>query len=81
MSWSDLKVNETSEVVERGFMLQIVDFSDKMMVKRQREEATFHQFISAGVSHELRNPLSCILGLLKVLKDMNVDMEKVLKTI
>ena len=43
-------------------MIQIIDSSDKMMYSEVSAEKSFLALINAAVSHELRNPLSSLIG-------------------
>ena len=38
-------------------VFELVDVSHRMMFNRAKAEQSLNQLISAGVSHELRNPL------------------------
>jgi hypothetical protein len=43
-------------------MIQIIDSSDKMLYSEVSAEKSFLALINAAVSHELRNPLSSLIG-------------------
>ena len=43
-------------------MLQIIDVSHKILYNESKAEQTFLSMINAAVSHELRNPLSSLIG-------------------
>jgi hypothetical protein len=44
------------------FLIQIIDMSDKMLYNEIKAEKSFLALINAAVSHELRNPLSSLIG-------------------
>ena len=50
-------------------MIQIIDSSDKMMYSEVSAEKSFLALINAAVSHELRNPLSSLIGQIEQIKD------------
>ena len=56
-------------------MMQVSDVSDKMMLDRSKAQKELQQLVSAGVSHEIRNPLSALIsnlwGLMQFLKDLD----------
>lgn len=41
-------------------MIQIIDFSSKILYSQEQAKSEFHAIINACVSHELRNPLNSI---------------------
>ena len=43
-------------------LIQIIDVADKMLYNEVKAEQTFLTLINAAVSHELRNPLSSLIG-------------------
>ena len=43
-------------------LLQIIDMSDKILYNKVKAEKSFLALINAAVSHELRNPLSSLIG-------------------
>ena len=50
-------------------MIQIIDSSDKMMYSEVSAEKSFLALINAAVSHELRNPLSSLIGQIEQIQD------------
>ena len=49
-------------------LIQIIDYSDRFLYNIMKEEQNFSQIISAAVSHELRNPLSSLIGQIETMK-------------
>lgn len=43
-------------------LFQIIDMSDKILYNEATAEKSFLALINAAVSHELRNPLSSLIG-------------------
>ena len=43
-------------------LIQIIDMSDKILYNKVKAEKSFLALINAAVSHELRNPLSSLIG-------------------
>lgn len=43
-------------------LVQVVDMSDKILYTEVKAEQSFLTLINATVSHELRNPLSSLIG-------------------
>ena len=52
----------TEDDGEGTFLVQIIDMSHKMFYSEIKERESILQLINATVSHELRNPLSAIIG-------------------
>ena len=52
----------TEDNGEDQFLVQIIDMSHKMFYSEMKERESILQLINATVSHELRNPLSAIIG-------------------
>jgi signal transduction histidine kinase len=47
---------------DNKILIQIIDVSDKMLYNHIKVEQNFLELINAAVSHELRNPLSSLIG-------------------
>ena len=47
---------------ENKTLVQIIDVSDKILYNEVKAEQEFLTLINATVSHELRNPLSSLIG-------------------
>jgi signal transduction histidine kinase len=43
-------------------LIQVIDMSDKILYAEVKAEKSFLALINAAVSHELRNPLSSLIG-------------------
>ena len=50
-------------------MVQIIDISNKILYDDAKAEQKFHILMNAAVSHELRNPLSSLLGGIETMKE------------
>ena len=61
---SDNKSNDEPDKI----LIQIIDYSDRFLYNIMKEEQNFSQIISAAVSHELRNPLSSLIGQIETMK-------------
>ena len=48
--------------MQQSVMFQIIDISTSVMLDKQKAESKLLTIVNATVSHELRNPLSSILG-------------------
>ena len=49
-------------------LIQIIDMSDKMLYNEVKAEQKFQTLMNAAVSHELRNPLSALIGGIQTMK-------------
>lgn len=49
-------------------LIQIIDMSDKMLYNEVKAEQNFQTLMNAAVSHELRNPLSALIGGIQTMK-------------
>ena len=54
--------NQTNSEINKKMMLQIIDVSHKILYSESKAEQIFLTLINAAVSHELRNPLSSLIG-------------------
>ena len=59
-----IKFKEIDNIRKTGkkLLVQIMDMSDKMLYNETQAEKSFLTLINAAVSHELRNPLSSLIG-------------------
>lgn len=57
-----LKEIESDNDMSTKILVQIMDMSDKMLYNETKAEKSFLTLINAAVSHELRNPLSSLIG-------------------
>ena len=56
------KKKKEEQQMDEKVLIQIIDVSDKMLYNEVKAEQTFLTLINAAVSHELRNPLSSLIG-------------------
>ena len=61
---SDLKhcIVKMNRLRNQKLLVQVVDMSDKILYTEVKAEQSFLTLINATVSHELRNPLSSLIG-------------------
>ena len=58
---TDKTANDDSEEEDK-ILVQVIDYSDRILYNSMKEEQNFSQIVSAAVSHELRNPLHSLIG-------------------
>ena len=65
-----LKVCKIYEELSQSekIIVQIIDMSDKILYNEVKAEQSFLALINATVSHELRNPLSSMVGQIDQMK-------------
>ena len=62
-------------------LLQIIDMSDKILYNKVKAEKSFLALINAAVSHELRNPLSSLIGQIEQIQDYFESFKLILNDI
>jgi len=55
-----LKLQKREEDEHDEFAVQLIDISEKILIDGLRTEQKYMTYISATVSHEMRNPLNSI---------------------
>ena len=55
------KIND-KDSKESELLIQIIDVSHKILYNEAKAEQVLHTLINATISHELRNPLSSLIG-------------------
>ena len=67
------------ETITKGedvkFVIQIVDFSGKILYDEAAAKQSFVTMMQATASHELRTPLSCLINRLEKLQEFIVKVE------
>jgi signal transduction histidine kinase len=53
---------ESSNKLVEKTLIQIIDVSHKVLYNQAKAEQTYLTLVNASVSHELRNPLSSLIG-------------------
>ena len=62
-------------------LIQILDISDKILYTEVKSEHSFLELINAAVSHELRNPLSSLIGQVESMQDFFQNLRSVINEI
>ena len=59
---------KVKNIKNKRTLIQMIDMSDKMLYNEVKAEQKFQTLMNAAVSHELRNPLSALIGGIHTLK-------------
>lgn len=77
---SIVKSQDDEEEADK-ILIQIIDYSDRILYNQIKEEQSFSQIVSAAVSHELRNPLSSLIGQIVTMEVFFMSFQQILRTL